>query len=76
MAELAVTLKQLMETLAASRRIFEVHHEPVTVHDGPGVLQASDDGFLRDPSIEFDHVEFAYDGNAIPALGDVTFKVQ
>ena len=74
-AELAVTLKQLMETLAASRRIFEVHDEPVTVHDGPGVLRASDDRFLKDPSIEFDHVGFAYDGNPVPALDDVTFAV-
>ena len=36
-ADIARTMKQLMETLAASRRLFAIHDEPVPVTDGPGV---------------------------------------
>ena len=36
-SDIARTMKQLMETLAASRRLFVVHDEPVPVTDGPGV---------------------------------------
>ena len=39
--ELARTMKQMMETLAASRRILAIHDEPVPVQDGPGVPAAS-----------------------------------
>ena len=39
--ELARTMKQMMETLAASRRILAIHDEPVPVQDGPGVPTAS-----------------------------------
>jgi ATP-binding cassette subfamily C protein CydCD len=39
--EIAKIGKQLAETLAASRRIFIVHDEPVAVLDGPGVSAAS-----------------------------------
>ncbi|MGD9891520.1 MAG: ABC transporter transmembrane domain-containing protein, partial [Dehalococcoidia bacterium] len=35
--QLVVTLKQLMETLAASRRYFAIEDEPVPVRDGGGV---------------------------------------
>ena len=35
--ELARTMKQMMETLAASRRILAIHDEPVPVQDGPGI---------------------------------------
>ena len=35
--ELARTMKQMMETLAASRRILAIHDEAVPVRDGPGV---------------------------------------
>ena len=36
-SDIARTMKQLMETLAASRRLFAIHDEPVPVTDGPGV---------------------------------------
>ena len=36
-SDIARTMKQLMETLAASRRLFAIHDEPVPVADGPGV---------------------------------------
>ncbi len=39
--ELARTMKQMMETLAASRRILAIHDEPVPVQDGPGIPAAS-----------------------------------
>ena len=35
--ELARTMKQMMETLAASRRILAIHDETVPVQDGPGI---------------------------------------
>ena len=34
--ELARTMKQMMETLASSRRILAIHDESVPVRDGPG----------------------------------------
>ena len=72
--ELAVTLKQLIETLASSRRVFEVYDEPVAVHDGPGVGTdgGSDDGSA--PSIDFRDVGFAYDPGLRRALDSVSFE--
>ena len=73
--ELARTLRQLMETLAASRRIFEVHDEPVAVQDGPGVI--ADGASRRDtPAIAFDQLTFAYSNGVRPALQDITFKAE
>ena len=72
-AELTRTLKQLMETLAASRRIFEVHDEPVVVRDGPGVMPATQDGYLSSPSISFRQVSFSYGPGEPLAVQDVTF---
>ena len=75
--ELAATLKQLMDTLAAVRRIFEVHDEPVLVRDGPGVTgDLTEGGLLATPSADFQSVSFSYDGAARNALDDVTFEVQ
>ena len=74
--DLARTLKQLMETVAAARRIFQIHDEPVVVEDGRGVGRPSDRGYLGTPSIEFRHVSFTYDGGDTPALRDVSFDVE
>ena len=74
--ELARTLKQLMETLAASRRVFEVHDEPVPVRDGPGVENGAGRGLLDAPSINFQHVDFTYGPEEPPALQDVSFSVE
>ena len=75
--ELAATLKQLMDTLAAVRRIFDVHDETVLVRDGPGVTRGlTEDGLLVTPSADFQRVTFSYDGAGHNALEDVTFEVQ
>ena len=72
-SDIARTIKQLMETLAAARRLFVVHDEPVPVVDGPGV-QAHENGLL--PAISFDHVGFSYGLGEAQALHGVSFDVQ
>ncbi len=72
--ELARTMKQMMETLASSRRILEIHDEPVPVRDGPGVAaQANGDGDSP-PSVDFSDVVFAYSDADPQALDGVSFK--
>ena len=72
-SDIARTIKQLMETLAAARRLFVVHDEPVPVVDGPGV-QAHENGLS--PAISFDHVGFSYGHDEAQALHGVSFDVQ
>ena len=72
-SDIARTIKQLMETLAAARRLFVVHDEPVPVVDGPGV-QAHENGLS--PAISFDHVGFSYGHGEAQALHGVSFDVQ
>ena len=72
-SDIARTIKQLMETLAAARRLFVVHDEPVPVVDGPGV-QAHENGLS--PAISFDHVGFSYGLGEAQALHGVSFDVQ
>ena len=60
-----------METLAACRRVFAVHDEPVLVQDGPGV--ALPDGAA--PTISFEGTVFAYGPGEPQALNDVTMTV-
>ena len=73
-SDIARTMKQLMETLAASRRLFEIHDEPVPVIDGPGV--ADDPQASAAPSLLFDAVGFDYGPGEPQALQDVTFEVE
>ena len=74
--ELAATLNQLMDTLAAVRRIFEVHDESVLVQDGQGVKDGIDErGLVCDPEIEFSSVEFSYDSAGRKAIDGVSFSV-
>lgn len=74
--ELAATLNQLMDTLAAVRRIFAVHDEPVLVHDGQGVKDGIDGrGLVRNPEIEFKGVGFSYDSADRKAIDGVSFSV-
>ena len=40
-SEIAYIGRQLSDTLGATRRLYAVHREPVTVRDGPGVLDAA-----------------------------------
>jgi ATP-binding cassette subfamily C protein CydCD len=72
-SDIARTIKQLMETLAAARRLFVVHDEPVPVVDGPGV-QAHGNGLS--PAISFDHVGFSYGHGEAQALHGVSFDVE
>jgi ATP-binding cassette subfamily C protein CydCD len=78
-SDIARTIKQLMETLAAARRLFVVHDEPVSVTDGPGVHahengQASKNG--GSPALSFDHVGFSYGHGEAQALHGVSFDVE
>ena len=73
--ELARTMKQMMETLAASRRILAIHDESVPVQDGPGVTEGEDTGLSTTPSVEFRNVAFAYSEGDPQALADASFKI-
>ena len=74
-AEIARTAKQIMETLAAARRVFAVHDEPVPVLDGPGVPSLASNG-TEAPSVEFQHVTFAYGPDEPQALHDINFSLE
>ncbi len=74
-SELARTMKQMMETLAASRRILAVHDEAVPVRDGPGVARLADEAASGTPSIDFDDVAFAYSEGDPQALVDASFGI-
>ena len=71
--EIARTMKQLMETLASSRRLFAVHDEPVPVRDGPGVPDVKD---RAAPAIRFEEVDFAYGPDEPQALHAVSFTAE
>ena len=73
-SDLARTMKQLMETLAASRRLFAIHDEPVPVTDGQGVRVREDS--VEAPALVFDAVEFDYGPGEPQALNHVTFEVE
>ena len=86
--ELARTMKQMMETLAASRRILAIHDETVPVQDGPGVpaTTAIDPGTQRQsdqgdkindghPFVDFEQVEFAYSQGDPQALANVSLDI-
>ncbi|MCH7737116.1 MAG: thiol reductant ABC exporter subunit CydC [Chloroflexi bacterium] len=81
-SDIARTIKQLMETLAAARRLFVVHDEPVPVMDGPGVhahetgQAGQNDQNGRAPAISFDHVGFSYGVGEAQALHGVSFDVE
>ncbi len=75
--ELANTLKALMDTLGAVRRIFDVHDERVVVSDGPGVSGGlTDSGLLATPSMSFHGVGFSYESLDRRAIDAVTFDVE
>ena len=68
--DIARTIKQLMETAASARRVFEVHDEPVPVLDGPGA-----DSPASAPTIRFEGVSFAYGHHEPQALREVSFDL-
>ena len=73
-SDIARTMKQLMETLAASRRLFAIHDEPVPVTDGLGVYGR--DQQATAPSLIFDRVVFDYGPGEPQALRDLSFEVE
>ena len=73
--ELARTMKQMMETLASSRRILAIHDEAVPVTDGPGVSTAADERSDTAPSVEFEDVAFTYAKGDPQALVDVSLDI-
>ena len=73
--ELARTMKQMMETLASSRRILAIHDEAVPVQDGPGVMVEENERIAETPSIGFQDVSFAYSEGDPQALVDVSFEI-
>ena len=74
--ELARTMKQMMETLAASRRILAIHDEPVPVRDGPGVSTDGRDQDSTRPTVEFEQVAFTYAEGDPQALADVSMSIE
>ncbi len=74
--ELARTMKQMMETLASSRRILAIHDEVVPVKDGPGVSTAADEKPSSIPSVEFEDVAFTYADGDPQALVDVSLDIR
>jgi ATP-binding cassette subfamily B protein len=75
-SDVARTMKQLMETLAASRRVFAVHDEPVPVVDGPGVPAFLDGVSRTAPAITFEGVSFSYNPGEPQALQGVNFTAK
>ena len=60
--EIAQVGRQLADTLAATRRVYALHAEPVTVTDGPGVGARP----APAPALELRGVTFAYPGRPRP----------
>ena len=79
-SDIARTMKQLLETLAAARRLFEIHDEPVPVTDGVGVEVLSKAGSGEAgsgaPYIRFQEVAFSYGPGEPQALHHVSFAAE
>ena len=72
--ELASTLRQLMETIASARRIFQIQDEPVVIMDGPGV--GLPNHVSRVPSLLFENVSFSYSKKNTSVLREINFSVK
>ncbi len=75
-SDLARTMKQLLETLAAARRVFSIHDEPVPVVDGKGVAGPITSNSAVAPSISFKEVGFSYGPHEPQALHNVSFSAE
>ncbi|PKB66159.1 MAG: thiol reductant ABC exporter subunit CydC [SAR202 cluster bacterium Io17-Chloro-G4] len=75
-SDLARTMKQLLETLAAARRVFSIHDEPVPVVDGKGVHGPISSNGAVAPSISFHEVGFSYGPHEPQALHNVSFSAE
>ena len=70
-SEISQVSRQLADTIAASRRLHVVSHEPEPVADGPRAAPQAAQGL----SLEFDRVDFTYPGKREPALRNLSFAV-
>ncbi len=75
-SDIARTAKDLMETLAAGRRVFAVHDEPLPVADGPGVAAPGQPAVAKAPLVRFNAASFAYGPDLPQAVSDVSFTVE
>ncbi len=71
--ELVKTLKELMQTLASSRRYFAIEDEPVPVQDGPGVPETATERRASGLPVVCENLTFRYAPNDPPALREVSF---
>lgn len=80
-SEIAQVGRQLADTLGATRRIYGLFNEPVTVRDGRGmsgnVPMSSGDVVSRAnaATLTLEQVSFAYPGQNRPALQDITLTI-
>jgi len=73
-SEIAHVGRQLADTLGATRRLHQVHNEPVPVQS-PAVPVAVD-AHSPGAAVAFDDVVFTYPGTSRPALDGVSFEVE
>lgn len=71
-AEIADAGRQLADTLGATRRLTQVHCEPVLIEDGPGVPEVVLNQAL---DVEFDGIKFTYPGRRDAALDSLSLKM-
>jgi ATP-binding cassette subfamily C protein CydCD len=76
-SEIAQVGRQLADTLGATRRIYGLFNEPVTVRDGAGNPVATDKQGAREaaPALRLEQVSFAYPGQMRAALRDVSVTI-
>lgn len=72
-SEIAQVSRQFADTLAATRRVYAVHQEPVSVNDGDGVLNIPESAT---PVIAFQKVDFCYPDRQINALKAVDLNIK
>jgi ATP-binding cassette, subfamily B, bacterial len=72
--EITRTFKELIETLASARRIFEIKDEPIPVVDGPGVPRLPPKSWAS--SVTFEKTTFGYGSDEPLVLQDVSFRIE
>jgi ATP-binding cassette subfamily C protein CydCD len=71
-SEIAQISRQLADTLGATRRVYAIRAEKVTIEDGPGVPS---DNRPHEASLEMRQVSFTYPGVSRPALSLVDLVI-
>jgi ATP-binding cassette subfamily C protein CydCD len=69
-SEIAQIGRQLADTLGATRRVYALANEPISVRDGPGVEPTAGAATLA-----LEKVSFTYPGQTRRALADVSFTI-